>query len=47
MSIPTYEEVMLSLIEVIYDGSIYTNKECEKKSSKIFKLTDDELNESV
>lgn len=25
MSIPTYEEVMLPLLEVIYDGSIYTS----------------------
>lgn len=47
MSIPTYEEVMLPLLEVIYDGRIYTNKECEKKLSKIFKLTDDELNERL
>lgn len=47
MSIPTYEEVMLPLLEVIYDGSIYTNKECEKKLSKIFKLTNDELNERL
>lgn len=47
MSIPTYEEVMLPLLEVIYDGSIYTNKECEKKLSKVFKLTDEELNERL
>lgn len=37
MSIPTYEEVMLPLLEVIYDGNIYTNKECEQQLSKIFK----------
>lgn len=47
MSIPTYEEVMLRLLEVIYDGNIYTNKECEKMLSKIFKLTDEELNERL
>lgn len=44
MSIPTYEEVMLPLLEVIYDGKIYTNKECEEKLSKIFELTEEELN---
>ena len=33
MSIPTYEEVMLPLLEVIYDGGIYTNKDCENKLS--------------
>ena len=47
MSIPTYEEVMLHLLEIIYDGRIYTNKECENKLSKIFKLTDEELNERL
>lgn len=47
MSIPTYEEVILPLLEVIYDGNIYTNKECEKELSKIFKLTDMELNERL
>ena len=47
MSIPTYEEVMLPLLEVIYDGGIYTNKECENKLSKVFELTDEELNERL
>lgn len=47
MSIPTYEEVMLPLLEIIYDGKIYTNKECEKKLSKTFKLTEEELNERL
>lgn len=44
MAIPTYEEVMLPLLEVIYDGKIYTNKECEQKLGNIFKLTEEELN---
>lgn len=44
MPIPTYEEVMLPLLEVIYDEKIYTNKECEQKLSKRFKLTEEELN---
>ena len=44
MSIPTYEEVMLPLLEVIYDGKIYTNKECEQKLSERFELTEEELN---
>ena len=47
MSIPTYEEVMLPLLEVIYDGGIYTNKDCENKLSKVFELTDEELNERL
>lgn len=47
MAIPTYEEVMLPLLQVIYDGNIYTNKECEEKLSKIFKLTEVELNERL
>ncbi|WP_455537801.1 restriction endonuclease [Terrisporobacter sp.] len=44
MIIPTYEEIMLPLLEVIYDRRIYTNKECEQELSKNFKLTEEELN---
>jgi restriction system protein len=47
MSIPTYEEVMLPLLKVIYDGRIYTNKECEQELSKIFNLTEVEINERL
>lgn len=44
MAIPTYEEVMLPLLELIYDGRVYTNKECEEELGKRFNLTEEELN---
>lgn len=47
MVIPTFEEVMLPLLKVIYDGNIYTNKECEQKLSEEFNLTESEINEKL
>lgn len=47
MPIPTYEEVMLPLLKAIYDGNVHTNKECEEKLSKVFNLTESEVNEKL
>lgn len=47
MAIPTYEEVMLPLLKVIYDGNVYTNKECEDKLSIEFNLNESEKNEKL
>jgi restriction system protein len=47
MAIPTYEEVMLPLLKLISDGSLYNNKKCEEKLAKEFNLSDEEANQKL
>ncbi len=45
--VPTYDQIMLPLLRIIENGKNYSNKECEEKLGKHFKLTEIELNEKV
>ena len=47
MQLSTYEKLILPVLEVICDGTICINKECEIKLIKVFKLRYEELNESL
>ncbi|WP_338631021.1 restriction endonuclease [Clostridium baratii] len=45
MSIPTYERIMLPLLELLKDENTYTNKECVDKLSENLNLTEEEIRE--
>lgn len=45
MAIPTYEQIMLPLLELLKDENTYNNKECVKKLSKNLNLTEEEVRE--
>lgn len=45
MAIPTYEQTMLPLLELLKDENIYNNKECVEKLSEILNLTEEEVSE--
>ncbi|MGL4652451.1 restriction endonuclease [Cetobacterium sp.] len=45
--IPSYEELMLPLLQSIKDGKIHLNEEIEKKLAKKFELTAEEIQEVV
>lgn len=43
MAIPTYEQIMLPLLELLKDENTYNNKECVEKLSEILNLTEEEV----
>lgn len=45
MAIPTYEELMLPLLEMLENKNIYTNKECVNILAEKLKITEEELRE--
>lgn len=45
MSIPTYEQVMLPLLELLRDENLYTNKECIDILAEKLNVTEEELRE--
>lgn len=45
MAIPTYEQLMLPLLEVLRNESIYTNKECIDILAEKLNITEEELRE--
>lgn len=45
MAIPTYEQIMLPLLELLKDENTYNNKECVKKLSEKLNLTEEEVRE--
>ncbi|WP_434306141.1 restriction endonuclease [Clostridium botulinum] len=45
MAIPTYEQLMLPLLEMLRDESLYTNKECIDRLAKKLNITEEELGE--
>lgn len=44
MAIPTYEEIMLPLLKILFDGEIHKYKELEEKLKNVFNLTEEEVN---
>lgn len=45
MAIPTYEQIMLPLLEILSDQDIYTNKKCINILAKKLNVTEQELRE--
>ncbi len=45
MAIPTYEQVMLPLLEILRDENLYTNKECIDILAEKLNITEEELRE--
>ncbi|ELC8354091.1 restriction endonuclease [Clostridium perfringens] len=45
MAIPTYEQIMLPLLELLKDENTYNNKECVEKLSENLNLTEEEVRE--
>lgn len=45
MAIPTYEQIMLPLLELLKDENTYNNKECVEKLSEKLNLTEEEVRE--
>lgn len=45
MSIPTYEQLMLPLLEILRDKNLYTNKECINILAEKLNITEEELKE--
>ncbi|MCL2719123.1 MAG: restriction endonuclease [Lachnospiraceae bacterium] len=47
MAIPTYQEVMLPILELVADGNTYSLKDCIKHIENVFHLTDEEKQERI
>ncbi|XZM61210.1 restriction endonuclease [Clostridium perfringens] len=45
MAIPTYEQIMLPMLELLKDENTYNNKECVEKLSEKLNLTEEEVRE--
>ena len=45
MAIPTYEQIMLPMLELLKDENTYNNKECVEKLSEKLNLTAEEVRE--
>ncbi|HAT4093827.1 TPA: restriction endonuclease [Clostridium perfringens] len=45
MAIPTYEQIMLPLLELLKDENTYNNKECVERLSENLNLTEEEVRE--
>ncbi|XZI79735.1 restriction endonuclease [Clostridium perfringens] len=45
MAIPTYEQIMLPMLELLKDENTYNNKECVEKLSERLNLTEEEVRE--
>lgn len=45
MAIPTYEQLMLPLLEILRNKNIYTNKECIDILAEKLNITEKELRE--